>query len=165
MRIAHVFFLALMSLCLCLPAAAQTPGGDEAAIDAVIARQASAWNAGDGVAWGADYLADADFVNILGAVFHGRSEIAERHAAIFAGPYKGSHLAIAVRSLKLLAPGIALAETNMEVTGYRGLPPGIQPTAPGVLRTHMKYVLAKQDGQWWISAAQNTAEFPVALRP
>jgi len=148
-----------------LVAAAEASSPDQSAIRELVSRQEQAWNAGDGRAWGADYAEGADFVNILGMIFHGREEIGLRHAAIFEGIYKGSHLAVSIRSIKLLAPSVALVETEMDLTGYKALPPGIAPFSEGLLRTHMKYVLVKEQNRWHIVAAQNTAERVLQAHP
>jgi hypothetical protein len=47
-----------------------------------------------------------------------------------------------------------------EVTNFSSLPPGLVPTAPGVLRARLKLVLVKDTDEWKIFAAQNTAIVP-----
>jgi uncharacterized protein (TIGR02246 family) len=136
-----------------------------AALEPMLHHQQTAWNAGDGVTWSAAFTDDADFVNILGDVFHGREAIARQHVFILTGPYKGSRATITIRSLTLPAPTIALIETDYKVTQFRVLPPGMQATSPGVLKTRMKYVAAKQDDQWRFIAAQNTVVHSEFLLP
>jgi uncharacterized protein (TIGR02246 family) len=138
---------------------------DEAALRALVDRQAEAWNRSDAAAWSKDFAPDADFVNIVGMVFSGRAEIEKRHAFIFAGVFKGSRARVTFRKLSFPRPDVALLETEHEVTRFGVLPPGIQPTEPGVLRTRMKYVLIREQAGWQIIAAQNTAVGPVALKP
>jgi len=149
-------------------AAAGAPEGhaqDEAALRALVARQAEAWNRSDAAAWSKDFAPTADFVNIVGMVFNGRAEIEKRHAAIFATVFKGSRTQVTVRKVSFPRPDVALLETEHEVTQFGALPPGIQPTEPGVLKTRMKYVLTREQAGWQIVAAQNTAVNPVALKP
>lgn len=138
---------------------AQSPA-DQSELRGILQQQEAAWNRGDGSAWASAFSDDADFINIRGAVFHGRTLIAQRHAQIFSGPYQGSHSKITIRQLTEIAPGVALIETEHEITGYKFLPPGIAPTSEGVLRTLMKYVAVKQGGQWHLVAAQNTPILP-----
>lgn len=122
----------------------------------LVSAQTQAWNAHDAAAWTHDFTDDADFVNIVGTVFQGREEIETRHAAIFASIFKASHAEVTVRKLTFLAPDIAVVDTVHEVTGHTGLPPGVQNTQEGLLRTQMKYVMKHTDTGWRIVTGQNT---------
>ena len=135
---------------------------DEAALRALVARQEEAWNRSDAAAWSKDFAPDADFVNIAGMVFAGRPEIEKRHASIFASVFSGSRTKVTVRKLSFPRPDVALLETEHEVTRFAKLPPGIQTTEPGVLKTRMKYVLIREQAGWQIIAGQNTAMSPAA---
>jgi uncharacterized protein (TIGR02246 family) len=137
---------------------------DQTVIREMLRVQTEAWNQVDGPEWAKDFTDDCDFINIRGDVFHGRSDLGSRVAAILHGPFKGSHLSLSVRRFTLLAPDVALIETDHEVTGFPGMVPGIAPTAEGVLRTHMKYVAVKRNAKWYFAAAQNTAVSPSALQ-
>lgn len=128
---------------------------DDAAIRALLAAQAEAWNRGDAVAWSKPFAQDADFVNIFGMVFTTRAEIADRHAAIFATIFKGTHTAVTVRRLVFLTPRLAVVDTDHVVTGYGALPATLHPV-DGAVRTRMKYVMQKRGAGWSILAAQNT---------
>jgi uncharacterized protein (TIGR02246 family) len=141
-------------------ASAQMTSASASEIRHILDQQESAWNRGDGTAWATAFADDADFVNILGQSFPGRDAIAEQHRRILAGPFHGSHTTITVRQFTEIAPGVALIETMHEVTGYKFLPPGIAPTAEGILKTRMTYVAVKRDASWWLIAAQNTAIVP-----
>ncbi len=126
-----------------------------------MAAEQAAWNAGDSAAYADAFTDDADFVNIRGQIFTGKTAVQQQHARIFAGPYKGSTIKITVRLFNLLAPGAALVDTDQEVTGYTSLPPGIVPTSEGVLLTRFKYVVALQpDGAWKFVSGQNTSVLP-----
>jgi len=121
----------------------------------------TAWNQGDGATYASYFTDDADFINIRGDIFTGSKQIAQIHAMILAGPFKGSHIAITMRTLKVLAPGVAMMDTNQTVTGFPGLPAGVVPTDAGVLVTHFKYMAVKQkDGSWKLISGQNTSELP-----
>ncbi|WNG52117.1 SgcJ/EcaC family oxidoreductase [Archangium minus] len=129
---------------------------DEMEIRQLVAVQTEAWNRGDATAWSKDFTPEADFTNIVGSVFDGREQIEQRHAAIFATIFKGSQAKVTVRKLVFPEPNIAVVDTVHEVTEHGGLPPGVQNTEPGLLRTQMKYVMKKTDGQWQILAGHNT---------
>lgn len=121
----------------------------------------TAWNQGEGVAYASSFTSDADFVNVRGDLFTGTQQIAQVNKMILAGPFKGSHITITMRALNLLAPGVAMLDTDQTVTGFPGLPPGVVPTTAGTLVTHFKYMATKQkDGTWKLISGQNTSELP-----
>ncbi len=134
----------------------------ETQIRQILDGQEAAWNRGDSSSWATAFADDADFVNILGQAFHGHEAIVEQHRRILSGPFQGSHSTITIRQFTEIAPGVALIETVHEVTGFKFLPPGVLPTAEGVLRTRMKYVAVKRGDRWQMVAAQNTAILPAA---
>jgi len=162
-------FLAVVLSFMLAPAVAradQPRGEDEAALRQLVAAQAEAWNRHDAMAWSKDFAPDADFVNIVGSVFQGRAEIEKRHAGIFASIFKDSRTKVTVRRLAFLGPDVAIVDTDHEVTGHAGLPPGIQSSdESGVLRTRMRYVLRKSGEKWQIVAAQNTDVKPAPKSP
>jgi uncharacterized protein (TIGR02246 family) len=149
--------LVLVVSTACAHGAAQgNAAQDEAALHALVAAQAEAWNRGDAVAWSKDFTEDAYFINIVGTVFEGRAQIEERHAAIFATVFKGSQTQVSVKKLLFPEADIAVVDMVHEVTGHSRLPPGVQNTEAGLLRTRMRYVMKKDSGQWRIVAGQNT---------
>ena len=67
----------------------------------------SAWNAGDGAAFGEPFTDDAVFVDIRGARHYGgRAAIAAGHQAIFDSIYRGSTVRYVLDSLQPLAAGL-----------------------------------------------------------
>jgi uncharacterized protein (TIGR02246 family) len=148
---------------------AQTPAPSgpsaESQVQRILTKQEIAWNVGDSNAWSSTFSEDADFINILGQVFHGRETITQEHANIFGGQLKGTHAKITLRQFRQITPDVVLVEVLNEVTGLKSLPPGISATEPGVLKTRMKYVLMKHEELWQIVAAQNTAVLPSAAGP
>lgn len=140
-------------------------GGGEAAVRALLSRQAEAWNEHDARAWCAPFTEDAEFVNILGMLLRGRPEIEQRHAELFRGIFKRSRVVVTTRKVRALGATSALAETEYELRDYDRLPPGIRPTdADGTLRTRLKYVLTLAPDGWRIVSAQNTAILPLPPR-
>ncbi len=135
---------------------------DEVILTTMLADQATAWDRGDGTGWAMHFSPDADFINIRGDLFHGRLEIAQRHAALFAGPFKGTHVKVTVRKMTFLPEGIALVDTDQEVTGFHALVPGVAPTSDGLLLTRMSYIAYKDDEGWRFIRAQNTAVAPLS---
>lgn len=136
----------------------------EATIRSLVEAQVAAWNAGDGEAWARDFIDDAGFVNILGMRFEGRHANAQRHAELFAGIFRGSRLE--VRELKLRVFGdAAIADALLDLSNFRGLPPGIRPSiGDELLRTRMHYALVFAADRWRIVFSQNTAVMPLPRR-
>jgi uncharacterized protein (TIGR02246 family) len=156
-----VLGLVLLAALGCAPAAEKNKG--EAAIVALLATQAEAWNRHDARAWAAPFTDDADFVNILGTLFQGRAQVEQRHAELFRGVFSTSRVTVSTRKVVSLGATAALAETVHELRDYQRLPPGIRPTdADGTLRTRLKYVLVLTADGWRIRSAQNTAVLPPA---
>lgn len=154
-------------LLLTLPLACRSgeEGQGEAAIRALLARQAEAWNAHDARAWCASFSEDAEFINILGMLLQGRALIEARHDELFRGIFSESRVVVTTRKVRSLGGSSALAETDYELRGYARLPPGIRATeADGTLRTRLKYVLSLTPDGWRIVSAQNTAILPLPPR-
>lgn len=159
------FLLGIIAVTLALSGCGSTPVAaatdPQPLIEALLETEQTAWNSNNSAAYASAFTDDADFINIRGQVFTGRAAIQGVHAVIFAGPFKGSTIAITLRLFKLLSPGVALVDTDQQVTRFAFLPPGIVPTSPGTLLTHFKYIAAEQsDGTWKLSAGQNTAALP-----
>ena len=157
---ASALFLAVVLSLLVAPEVARADeprGKDETVLRQLVAAQTEAWNRHDAAAWSKDFAPDADFVNIVGTVFQGKAEIEKRHAGIFASIFKTSRAQVTVRRIAFLGPDVAIVDTDHEVTGHSGLPPGVQNTdESGTLRTRMRYVMRKTQGTWQIAAGQNT---------
>jgi uncharacterized protein (TIGR02246 family) len=158
----------VLSFLVAAPVQAQQGRGqsrDEASLRKLVAEQTEAWNRHDAAAWSRDFAPDAEFINIVGTVFSGREEIEKRHAAVFASLFKDSHSEVTVRKIVFVTPVVAVVDTEHVVTKYTALPPGVQATEPGVLRTRMRYVLKQTGGKWAIVAGQNTDVKPAPAAP
>jgi uncharacterized protein (TIGR02246 family) len=124
---------------------------DRTAIDDLVRRLEGAWRAMDGEAFAAPFALDADFVNIRGEHFRGRSAIAEGHAAIFRTIYAGSTTQMTVEAARLLRPDVALVHVRSVLEAPRG------PLA-GRHGARFSMVLTKQPGGWEIAGFHNTLE-------
>lgn len=118
---------------------------------------AQAWNTADAQMWANEYWPEGELINILGGIMPNPAAIRERHAAVLAGPFKGSHFESTVRRILFLGPDVAIVDTDIRVTQFHALPPGAVATSPGLLLTRMKHVYQRRDGVWRIAASQNTA--------
>ncbi|MDC3960460.1 SgcJ/EcaC family oxidoreductase [Polyangium jinanense] len=138
---------------------------EEASLRKLVAEQTEAWNRHDAAAWSKAFAPDAEFINIVGTIFSGRDEIQKRHALLFESVFKDSHTEVTVRKLRLIDSNVAVVDTDHVVTGYAALPPGVQATEQGVLRTRMRYVMKQSGGMWSIVAGQNTDVKPAPAPP
>ena len=134
--------------------------GDLEGVTAVATAWDAAWNAGDANAIGALFTDDAELVNGRGQVAVGANAILAQHAALFAGPFLGSHIQGTVRRITFLSPTSAVLDIDSQLTGYKYLPPGTVPSLPGMQRGRHKRVLVKRGGQWKIALMQITLIAP-----
>jgi uncharacterized protein (TIGR02246 family) len=150
-----VRLVVLAALCLtAATAAAQTPQ-DEAAVRAIIADQAAAWNAGDGAAYSRHVAPEASFTNIFGMVMYGAPAFEKRHAEILATFFKGTTKHHQVRRVRFVTADVAIVDIDNEVRGVKTLPEGLAVPADGVLRTQLMEVFTRRDGRWWVDAYHN----------
>ena len=126
---------------------------NRAAIEGIVTKLESAWNAGDGPAFGEPFASDADFVTIRAEHFRGREAIANGHSAIFRTIYAGSSNRLTVDSLRLLRPGVAL----VHVTAVLDVPSG--PLA-GRHTALFSAVLTQGSSGWEIASFHNTLAPP-----
>jgi uncharacterized protein (TIGR02246 family) len=127
----------------------------ESAIRAIIADQASAWNAGDGMRY-ADHLApDASFTNVFGMVMYGAAAFAKRHAEILATFYKGTTKQHVVRRIRFVTPDVAIVDIDNQVQGVTAMPAGVALPPDGVMRTQLMEIFVRRDGRWLVEAYHN----------
>jgi uncharacterized protein (TIGR02246 family) len=103
-----------------------------------------AWATGDAAAVAAHYTENTLSVNADG-VQHGRAELQKRMAANFAGPWKGSTIAIHIGKSQSLGPNMSLNEGTYEVKAIG--PDG----KPMLLNGHYLNTLEKKGGAWVIA--------------
>jgi uncharacterized protein (TIGR02246 family) len=126
---------------------------ERAPLENIVRQLESAWNAMDGPGFAALFAADAEFVNIRGEYFRGRTAIAAGHTALFQGIYARSTNHCAVEGARLLGPEVALVRVHSVLHVPHG-PHGGRQTA------RFSLVLSKESGRWEIAALHNTLEAP-----
>ena len=127
----------------------------EAAIRAIVAEQAVAWNAGDGQAYARHLAPDASFTNIFGMVMYGAYAFAQRHADILATFYKGTTKRHDIRRIRFVTPDVAIVDIDNEVHGVKAMPGGIAVPPDGIVKTQLMEVFVRRGGRWWIEAYHN----------
>ena len=122
---------------------------DYAAIEKIIRKLESAWNAGDGTAFAAPFAPDADFVTIRAEHFQGREAIAAGHQAIFRSIYAGSENRFKIESMRLLHPDVSLIHVSSALNAPQG------PLA-GRHNALFSAVLMRVSAGWQIVSFHNT---------
>jgi uncharacterized protein (TIGR02246 family) len=124
----------------------------EADVRAVLDRLTRAWNDGDAAAYGRLFTEDADYVTFFGLNMPGRAQIESGHRALFEGPLKGSKLTGlgAPAKVRFVRPDVAVV-----VVGGGSSVAGADITDEGREST-VSFVLVREDGEWLITAFQNT---------
>jgi len=130
---------------------------DRAAVENIVRRLETAWNAMDGSGFAAPFAVDADFVNIRGEHFSGQAAIAAGHTAIFQTIYAGSINRYTVEGARLLRSEVALVHVHAILEAPQG------PLA-GRHGARFSLVLTKGAGGWEIAAFHNTLEAPPGPR-
>ncbi|MEV6640492.1 SgcJ/EcaC family oxidoreductase [Amycolatopsis sp. NPDC051371] len=125
----------------------------ETDVRAVLGRLTEAWNSADAAAYGRLFTEDADYVTFFGMNFPGREAIESSHRALFEGPLKGSKLTGrlgASANVRFVRPDVAVvvAGGGSSVTGADTADEGRDST--------VSFVLVREDGEWLITAFQNT---------
>jgi uncharacterized protein (TIGR02246 family) len=127
----------------------------DAAIRAIVAEQAVAWNAGDGQGYARHLAADASFTNLFGMVMYGAPAFAQRHADILATFYKGTTKRHQIRRIRFVTADVAIVDIDNEVHGVTSMPGGIVVPPDGIVKTQLMEVFVRRGGQWWIEAYHN----------
>ena len=118
---------------------------------AVLERLETAWNAGDGDAFGAAYTPDASFVTIRGDHIVGREAIGAGHAGIFGSIYAGSVNRMELVRATELADGVVLAVSANTLD----VPAG--PLAGRHQAMSTSIVVRSADGEGWaVASTHNT---------
>ena len=138
-----------------IPAAHAQDAQAEAAIRAIVAEQASAWNRGDGEGYARQVAPEVSFTNLFGMVIYGKGPFTQRHSEILATFYKGTTKHHAIRRIRFLTPDVAVVDIDNEVRGVKSMPGGIAVPADGVIRTQLMEVFVRRQQQWWVEAYHN----------
>lgn len=103
-----------------MAAGAQLTLEAQAEIFLVVKALNDSWNTHDMAAYAAQFTEDADFVNVVGMHFRGRSAIEAVHVQIHRTIFRNSTLKTLDCSLRPLTPGLVLAHIRWEMRGDEG---------------------------------------------
>jgi uncharacterized protein (TIGR02246 family) len=138
-------------------AQAEKSDTDSTAIHKTIDDLLAAFNRHDAKGWAAPFLEDGDFTNVTGLTRHGRKEVEERFAGLFAGNLKDAHRTCAVRHIRFITPEIAAVDAEWELVGSKTSDGAENPVRKGLFT----WVMVKQGGKWQF-AVFHESEFAVA---
>lgn len=131
-----------------------TPAAVSEAVDELLAEIAAVWNTGDARAYAARYCPDGTFTNSNGTIDLGRDDVARTAEEAFRGVLAGTTVSLAVRKLRLIRPGVAVADLDTRVCGM----PAAGDGPGGEVRISQMLVLVEEDGRWWITAQHNAMQ-------
>lgn len=130
--------------------ATSTTIDDTTAVREVPQRIVAAWANNDGDAFASVFTEDATMILPGGIFVAGRDGIRTFMGAAYSGPYKGTRVFGEPVSAKFLGPEAAVLVTK------GGVLTGQESEVAPERAVRATWVLAKQDGQWLITAYQNT---------
>lgn len=114
---------------------------------------ANTWNKRNGRSYGDAYWPDAELVDPSGQVWTGRDAIIQTHLDLWKGAASATHMTARVRRVRALSANLFIVDIDTAADGFSPPPPG----APdGIVRTRLKHVVERRNGQWKILASQNT---------
>ncbi len=129
---------------------------DETAILKVHEDFAANWNKGDYKAMAGMFADDADFINPLGRVAHGKAEIEKIYIEEQTTAFKGSHFTSDCKAgVRIVKPDVAVVTCTFEVTGGK-LPGGkSMPPLKGIYTATM----VKAKNHWQVIAGRPMIPF------
>ena len=119
----------------------------------------AAWNARRADQLAAIFVADAEFVNVVGLWWHNRDAIFKAHDYGLRVIFKDSHLELRRTKVKQLTPEVAVVHARMKLTGQT---PKAGVTEPGDRFNVFSFVVQKHEEEWRCVSAHNTDVVPGA---
>ena len=123
-----------------------------AEVTRVVNAFAETWNRHDMNAFAELFAEDAEFVNVVGLWWKGRSEIKGAHEFTHQTMFKNSRLSIQTVAVRFPAPGVAISRCRWTLEGHVSPEGGPLPARNGILVN----TLQKIGGTWRIIDSQNT---------
>jgi uncharacterized protein (TIGR02246 family) len=126
---------------------------DTKSIRDIEVRWQEGWNRHDITALADLFTEDADFVTVIGRWCKGKKDFYDYHVRLHQVMFKDSIWKTTDTQIRFLKPDVAIVHVNWGITGDRdadGAPRNVP--RDGIFTQ----VLVKQNGQWRISASQNT---------
>ena len=115
----------------------------------------AAWDIHDAKALSLLFTEDADFTNVFGKSFHGRSAIEAQHAPLFNTMFKSSRLNFTGTSTRFLNENLAAVDAYWEMSGAKDFQGIDWPDRIGL----MSLILKKNNG--WRIVIMHNMDLPV----
>lgn len=128
---------------------------DQQAIQDVIKGYTDSWNQKGGKGFADGYTDDADFVNIFGMHFSGKTEIEDRHVQILKTFLKDTTFEVVNLQLREVQPGLVIALVRWKLDGF-STPPSPSNQSIDIREGIYTQVFINTGKQWQITASQNT---------
>jgi uncharacterized protein (TIGR02246 family) len=125
---------------------------DEAAVHQVPQAFAAAWAKHDGHRLAQIMSPDIDFVNVSAEFLHGRHDFEVFHTRLLSTQFKDSILTPINTTIRFLTSDLALLHWNWRIDNDRNADMTARKPRFGLFTM----VVQKQNGQWLVTAAQNT---------
>ena len=110
----------------------------------------AAWNIHDASAFGV-FANDADFTNVFGQQFHGRTAIEAQHVPIFSTMFKASSLSILKTGIRFLSERLAAVDVTWNMSGATDFMGSAWPDRKGL----MSLVMQREGEEWFILVMHN----------
>ncbi len=130
------------------------------AVEALVRRHVAAWNAHDRRAYESLFTEEADFVNVIAQHTRGVTQIGQDFENIHRTFMRNSVIKTERPEVRPLTDESAIAHVRWEMTGVEKVPGW---NVPDVRHGVLLYVLVKREGEWKVTAFQNTEEVPVKM--
>jgi uncharacterized protein (TIGR02246 family) len=127
-------------------------------IESMLDKLPEFWNRHDTAGYAANFTANVDFVNVLGGHNRGRAEVRAELDAIHRTIFRNSQLKIVQRTVRFVAPQVAIAHIDWQMTGHQSMP---EKPWDSVRHGIITAVLVAEESNWRITAFQNTDKIPV----
>ncbi len=137
---------------------AQETDNSKQAIEQLLEKYAEAWNIHDAKAFSLLFAEDADFTNVFGQSFHGRSAIEAQHAPIFSTMFRLSHLILTETRVRFLSENLTAVDVPWKMSGATDRQGNPWPDRKGLLNFIMK-----NEKQIWSILIMHNMDLPVAL--
>jgi len=111
------------------------------------------WNRHDIAGLAGLFTDDADFVTVIGRWCKGKKDFYDYHVRLHQVMFKDSVWKTTDTQIRFLKPDVAIVHVNWGITGDRDADGTPRPKSRDGIFTQ---VIVKQNGQWRISASQNT---------
>ncbi|HNB26289.1 MAG TPA: SgcJ/EcaC family oxidoreductase [Alphaproteobacteria bacterium] len=121
------------------------------AVEGLVQRLVSAWNAHDPQAFAAAFAEDAEFTNVFGMVQRGRAGIEAAHTPIFKTMFRDSTLAVIETRLRRIRPDVAAVDVRWKMAGARDPMGNPWPEREGILN----WILTLHGDDWLIDVSHN----------